>query len=710
MESSAKKTKEPDNENGSQEAKKPAQSKKGGAASSSRKDATKSLFDGGIQFNKDVIIQPNSPIEHLNKEGILAFKAQGSGNVASDLFALICERHLTPRASIANKYASIINPDMAKIVASGKVKWTDKKEYYCFVFEDVLGNPLVKRTDLSPALGWKPEMVLQNVIKPLIHVLMDLRDKDIVHGEIWPGNIFDGGSSAKDKIKLGECLSAPASALLPSLYEPIERAMATPLGRGLGTSADDLYSFGVSLAVILRTMDPMEGASEEEIIISKIERGTYTTLIGKDRFSGAVLELLRGLLYDDPMQRWGFDEIQAWLDGRRLSPKQSPKRIKANRPLEFNENKYIRPELLAKDLSKNPLDSVRIMDSGDLTTWIERAIEDKSIKARVEPALHAIPSSRGDSFANKVAARIGVALNPDMPIRYKELSFTPEGFGKCLTAAYIQKKDLQPYVEVIKGLFTLQIIRQKNLPDMATYINRFDSVRAFITQAKMGSGIERCIYLLDPDSPCLSPLLEDYYVQSPEDLVRALNDIAEQKNNKSGRILDRHMVAFLSVKDRKNVDPYMIELGAEEGHKQAMGEARALATIQKRSQLEELPALASWLSHRFDPIYERFHDRNKRESLKAHVHKIASAGDLAKIAYLFEDEHLYENDFYTFKQAMEEYQTLEREKQIIEKKLQTKKGFGLNSGRQIASFIALFLSIILILITAFQILSVEVGM
>ena len=47
------------------------------------------------------------------------------------------------------------------------------------------------------------------------------------------------------------------------------------------------------------------------------------------------------------------------MDGRRLSPKQSAKRIKATRPVGFNGHKYIYPETLANDLYDNPADVVQ---------------------------------------------------------------------------------------------------------------------------------------------------------------------------------------------------------------------------------------------------------------------------------------------------------------------------------------------------------------
>ncbi|NQZ13867.1 MAG: hypothetical protein HRT94_03440 [Alphaproteobacteria bacterium] len=677
--------------------------------SSDEPKATDSGFslnnEDGVRFNKDVVIKPLGRMPHLDKGDVKAYQAVGSQKVGANLFALVCEKSLTPRISSSNKYASIINPNLARLVATGKTVWDEGVERYCFVYENTLGQPLVPREGKSIALGWKPELVMGNVIKPMINLLLDMRDKDLVHGEVWPGNMYDGGSASKDKIRLGECLTAPPSSQLPALYEPIERAMADPLGRGPGTNVDDLYAFGVSLAVMMRNEDPLEGLSDEEIVTQKIEKGSYTTLIGKERFSGAVLELLRGLLYDDKSQRWTLDEVQAWMDGRRLSPKQSPKRIKANRPITYDDKKYTRPELLAKNLNINPNLTAKLVDSGELQVWLERAIEDKTLKARMEHTMDDLAAiEKGEGYADRLSTRVAVTLSPDAPVTYKGLNFTPDGFGKYFSNTFLQRKDLQPFIEVLRGVFFLQIIRQKTDLDQAALLGKFDSCRVYIGQTKIGSGIERCLYHLDPDCPCVSDTLDDHYVRSPEEMMRALNDVAKKKD-KPKRIIDRHIAAFLSVKDRKNIDPYVIDLGAEEDHRRVLAELKVLATIQKRSQLENFPDLAKWVSERLGPVYENLHDREKRKKLTQHVEKLSKVGDLTKIAFLFDDEHLYENDFYMFGQAKDKFEELLKEEHYLNNKLTTKKGFGEKTGHQIASFVSLVLSIVIISVTAFITLS-----
>ena len=307
---------------------------------------------------------------------------------------------------------------------------------------------------------------------------------------------------------------------------------------------------------------------------------------------------------------------------------------------------------------------------------------------------------KGEGYADRLSTRVAITLNPDAPIQYKGLNFTPDGFGKYFSYTFLNNGDLQPFIEIIRGAFLLQIVRQKTDLDQAQLLGKFDSCRAFIGQAKIGSGIERCLYYLDPDCPCVSETLSDFCVRSPEDMMRALNKVAKGKDRPT-RIIDRHIAAFLSVKDRKNIDPYVVDLGSAEEQKRILAELKVLATIQKRSQLEDFPELAGWVADRLGPVYEKLHDREKRKLLSKKVAKLAKGGDLTKIAFLFDDEHLYDNDFYMFGQARDKFEDLLKEEHYLGQKLETKKGFGEKTGHQIASFISLILSIVIISIVAF---------
>lgn len=667
----------------------------------------KPAMDKPAIFNDEITIFPNKPIKAYDIGQVKAYEAMGRGNAPEKLFVYLCENHLSPRTSVGANYNKIINPNLARLVGSGVVFWPpEQKQRYTLVYENNFGNPIVE-DDVNTGYGWDQDFVLNNVLKPLFSVLQDLRDKEVVHGHIRARNIFDNGSKSLDRMVVGDCLAVPAWSHMPCIYLPIEKAMADPVARGRGTTEDDLYSVGVTLAVLLRANNPLEGFSDEEIIEEKIKHGSYQALTGKDRFTGAILELLRGLLYDDPHQRWTIDEVQAWLDGRRLSPKQAPKKIKASRPLILMGKKYIYPELLAMHMSESITEAAHIIENDDLNQWVQRAVENKTLLESVEKAQNwASEQGKGGTYQQRLITRISMALHPGSPIRYKGVSILPEGIGMALTNAYITKQDIQTYIEIFTQLFITQWVdmERSGLVDASALVARFDSCRAFVRQTGIGFGLERCIYYLDPSAPCLSEKLQNYYVRTPEDMMYALEDLSQSKG-RPHLFFDRHSISFLSVKDRKNIDPYMFELGSDDEYQRILGELKTVATIQKRSRMDKFPGIAGWIADNLGPVYERIHDRKLRNQLKEKVDRLHPKGDLTKIAAIFDEAGMYSGDSNQFFRAIHEYVRLKNEKAQLEHDLKNSKTFGYDMGRQAAAILSCILASIVILASTFMAMS-----
>lgn len=649
----------------------------------------KTALSGEVRFNENITVFSGNRIPQYDKGPVQAFHARGQDKAPRNLFAMICEDHLTPRTMKSSNYAAILNPSLVRLVASGPINWANGKHKYCFVYENTLGEPLMK-DDLRGGLGIRYENVLNGIIRPMVSVLADMRDKDIVHGNIRPSNIFNGGKSSIERAVLGECLALPVSYNQPVLYEPIDRAMTSPAGKGTGSQQDDLYSFGVTLAVLLRHMDPMENLSDEEIIERKMEEGSYACLLGKDRFTGGSLELLRGLLHDDEAQRWTLDELLQWIDGRRLSPKQATRRFKASRPIMFNGEKYMLPEMLARDFGRNSAEARSLIENGELEQWLSRALEDKPATARLEIAMkQAEEGGKATDYADRLLTRVSMALHPEGPIRYKNISVTPDGVGTALAEAYIMKRDVQTYVDFFMNYFITQWVdmQSKHVADVSSLISRFDGARAFLRLKTMGGGIEKCIYFLNPEVHCLSEKLQQYYVRTPEDMLYAFEKLSKQPGRPT-MFFDRHSIAFLSVKDRKNIDPFLHDMNAPEPYRRILSEMRVLASIQKRSQMEKFPGISSWFVDNLEPVYERFHDRDLRKELKKKADQLKDNGDLAKIVLLFDDPVVYTEDTMNFRRAMRKFHDLEQESATLDRQLQDQENFGRESGHQFAALVA----------------------
>ncbi len=656
-----------------------------------------------VVFNDSITIQPSKRLPQYDQGPVKAYAAEGTDKAPSRLIAYICEDHLTPRTIKASNLASIPNPSLARLIATGVTEWPlAGKEKYCFIYENNFGNPIMK-DDTQGALGIKADVVLNSVIRPLVSVLSDMRDRDVVHGNIRLSNIYDGGSKSLERVVLGDCLTTPPSYNQPVLYEPIDRAMCNPIGRGLGTQQDDLYSLGVCLALMMRHSDPTVGMSDEEIIEAKMEEGSYAFLLANDRLSGAILELMRGLLYDDENQRWNIDEVLQWLDGRRLSPKQTARRPKAARPLIFNGEKYTRPELIARDLNKNVSEARQIVENGEMEQWLSRALEDKLCTARYEKALKmAGEDGKGANYTEQLVTRVSMALNPDGPIRYKSISVMPEGIGSAVSEAYMIKRDVQIYHDFFMHYFITQWIdvQATTIPDVGSLISKFDGARAFLRHKGIGMGLEKCIYALNPEVHCLSEKLKKYHVRSPEDMMHAFEKLS-RASDRPFMFLDRHSTAFISVKDRKNIDPYLHDLNMPETWRKVLAETKILASIQKRSQMDRFPGIASWVVDNMESMYDRFHDRELRADLKKKAQKAIEGGDLAKIVYLFDNPTVFNEDNAAFRKSMRTYYDLEQESVDIEKSLLNEGKHGREAGHQVAALVSAGLSVLIILFSIF---------
>lgn len=657
---------------------------------------------GNAVFNKEIEILPGKPLPHLDKGSTKAYAAQIVGLANEDMFAMVCDKHVPPRTFSLQPYSTTMNITLVPLVAAGVVYWPPEREQrYVLIFENTLGQPLLTNIN-KPGLGLKYDKIHTAVVKPMVYLLMDLRDANLYHGQIRPQNMYDGGHGELERALLGECLSVPPGYSQDALFEPIERAMTDPLARGLGTIQDDVYSLGVSIIYLMRTRNPMEGLSDKEIINEKIEHGSYGALTGKERYSGPVLELLRGVLNDDPRARWSIDDILTWFEGQRLSPKQAGtvRKKKAARPLDFKGHKYFRAAPLAVDMGENIEEATALIESKAISNWAQRSLEDAMTSARVTDAINAsYEAGKGADFNQQLVSRVSMALDPDAPIRFKGISIHPEGYQYALAHTMSSGGEVGPYVDIVRNKFInywVGLQSEDALLDLTTIASRFENAQAFLLQQTGGYGLERCLYYLCKEAPCLSDKVGGYYIRTPDDLMYAFEEISERKD-RPDMFIDRHISAFLSAKDKKVIDAYLMEVNASERHYRIIGNIKTIAMIQQVSKMPNFPGIAGWMSDLLPDVYERLHDRDLRADMAKRVDKFKEKGELTKIAGLLAAKDIFKRDYNNFKAAMREYAELCNEQEKLERRLEKPEVFGLDLARDVASVVSGILAAIVMI-------------
>ncbi len=666
------------------------------------------LFKGAIE------IFPYDELPHLSKVGALACRAKGKKG--EKYFAMLCERNTFPRTKLVTKYNNLQTQYMAGLVASGVTGFSKQEkqllsqQYYVFVFEDIYGDPFTD-TPNKATLNIKPEIVRYNILPSLVGFLQDADKNDFLHGSLHLGNIYNLSGIQNNDVEgvngvcVGECLSLPYSYDMPREYLTISRSSVPPIARGRGVFSDEIYSLGVLLSMMLRRTDPCAGLSDDEVIKLKMDQGSYQAIVGDNRIDVYFLNALRGMLQDDPEQRWTLDDVSMWVDGQRIGVKQGGiKRLNANRPLPFVKDKYIRPELLGYDFKAHVQEAHQLIISGELEKWVDRSVANPALKARLQLAYES-----SDKYGQKTGhlerkvAQVALALNNDSSLFYKDIDFLPDGFGLSFAKALVDGEEIKAYAQMLEiSLISFWVENKRDdAADVAVLLSAIESCRMSAKQAGMGYGIERCAYLLNSDIPCLSPKFEDYYIKTPEDYFVALNDLSI-KDSGLERIVDRHVAAFISVRDRQMIDAYLADINSDVAHVKAIALLKMLATIQLRANLDKAPGISNWVvDHLSKPLLERIHDRDMRKSIDMKLKRLASNGDVVAIASLFEKETVLRKDRGDFNNAMKEYQNLIKQEKILDYNIKNNKRYGQGTGREVASIVSAGLGFLIVLVIIF---------
>ncbi|HAJ89524.1 MAG TPA: hypothetical protein DCM27_00695 [Rhodospirillaceae bacterium] len=294
---------------------------------------------------------------------------------------------------------------------------------------------------------------------------------------------------------------------------------------------------------------------------------------------------------------------------------------------------------------------------------------------------------------------MAIAMEPDNPIFYKDLKFSPMGFGPLLADAAQTKKELGPFVEVMQGnaisFWNKSTVSQNQ--GIGDAVSRLGNCQRFLMQNMIGGGLERCIYYLAPNAPCYSEKLDQFYVCSAADYVNALEKLSGQKNRPEW-FLDRHIVAFLSVRDKSVIEPYLPDLASSEKYRQRQGLLKMLAAIQIREKIGALPGLTQWVSGMLDSLIDRYHDREKRKAIRNQLEKIKTQGNLEKIAMLFDSFEEVQKDIRSYSEMRQQYQMLKKEYFMLEQELNTNKNFGIGAGKHAAALVSGAISAIVVTI------------
>lgn len=644
-----------------------------------------------------VAILTDTPLPALNTSGSEAFAAQLRGMGGGDLVAQVCTNSPLPRLDMISALRTVDTPCVPRLREAGIVQWPARGgSFFAAAYEPILA-PRYWDDLKTPHPVMSEDTLNHYFITPLIRGLLDFQRTGVVHGSIRPTNIFWRHASTTPP-QFGECLSLPCGFDQPALFETIERGQCTPAGRGMGLHTDDCYAFGVTLALIILGQNPLADLDDNSLISLKLEKGSFSSLIGMRRLASSHIELLRGLLADDPRQRWSATELEQWQSGRRMTPKSSDAGRRATRHFDIGGREYWQVRPLATALASNITDAVKLVEAGQLQKWLMRSFGDEE-KAKLvgEVAEEILERGKSGHQQDQLISRICMALDPDGPIRYRGISVMPSGVAGYLAYVVLTNGNLQTISELIStGLVGAWASMQREMqPEMLPVIQQIDRVRAHIDRTSFGNGIERALYDLNPYLPCLSPMLKQFYVVSPRFILSALDTLAGQAG-KPAEPMDRHLAAFLLIRDKRSEALFGAMSPGEPSLRRGLAMLSLFSELQYRYGPDKIANLAAWLLPLLEPNIRHFISKPLQEKIRREAKEATAQGNLGALLHAVDDPKRIAADETDFLRARLMYQDITREMTHIERLLKNKDNVNQSLGRPVAATFASFISIVLI--------------
>jgi len=635
-------------------------------------------------------IGPDSPLPAFDRPSAHAFAASQTNFPDRPLVGLVCTSGLPFRAKPARLLVGATVPGLLRLLAFGIVRWPPAQARVpVFIYERPAGDALADVCHRRGADVAGDDKV-RRLVGPIVQGLRELQRKEIAHRGIRPANLWFR-DFANDTAVLGCALTGPAGWDQPVPFEPIERAMAERAGRGEADVAADIYALGATVLWLLAEAPPWSDLSDAEVLAARMEKGSYPVLTQGIRVPESLIDPLRGMLADDPALRWSIRDVQTWLDGARPPIRVSPSRVTAETPLLFDGRPYRGLRLLATAMAGNVPLASRIIRTGSLQSWLRHALRETaradSIDGLVgEAGQH--PAEQTNQGDDALVAQTLLLLDEGAPIRYKNVSFSVDGFGAALAKQMADGGSVQSLAEAIAlGLAERRLTPGGGPPAMAEQARRVAALAQYLSDPRPGFGIERCLYAENTGLPCLSPVLRPSGVFELADLLPELEAVAAALPD--DKLVDRHVAAFMAARSGDDLDEGLREMANSDAAVSATATLAVLARIQALHPGAPRPRLARWIGRKLPAVAAAIRHRPTRAALEVNAARLIAQGDLCALKALICDPQRQRREDRALRAAVAAWMRAETELGVLEDRLPARQLAAQGRGGRFASMIGL---------------------
>ena len=596
-------------------------------------------------LNSRFTLYPARSLPEFDHGYAKAFEAYDDFNPNRSIYAMVCGNSMPLRQQALTELNTYVHPHLTTLLGWGTVNCSHLGEARTVLFLDRPRGTRLSET-IKNQVRLHEHRVIDFVLQPALKALLAMREKKTSHGHIHPGNFF-----VSDTPQLGEAFSAPCGTQVHYLYEPLERLLADPLGRGDATEKSDVYALGILAYDLMYGLEKIKAIPKEAFIERVINLGSYHLFATNREFSDTFSDFFRGIFNENPAERWGLEQLSQWIGGKRFNMIAPSAPKEASRPIEFIGQEFFSRRMLAYTLRTHWREALKDIKAMRVDRWCEMSLHRPELGEKLDRSMRIAGNASTDAQMNDMLTRVISILDPTGPLNSHALSLRPDAIGPVLADIMhhngAELPQILSFIENDFGNFWSEQADINKSAEMSAAIFRLQRARPYLKSQAVGFGLERTLYELNPSMCCQSPLLKPYHVTTSLDALKTLDALASSLGYETS-LVDRDIAAFIAAKIDMGKEIRLYDLASVPAlaDNQELIMLKLMAKAQQKHARLQLVGLCTWAAMRVEKLIDTIHNRIIRKRLKMQLKKLAQTGNLYEVitAIINVDVSFHDND------------------------------------------------------------------
>ena len=467
--------------------------------------------------------------------------------------------------------------------------------------------------------------------------------------------------------------------------------------------APDIYALGMTVLNAHVAIPQLDSNISDSIYnYHRFENTSYKYLAAKLNIASTLQAFFIGALHDDIEKRWNIAKLQKWIAG-----KQEHQKIvsitESQNFVSFMDNHYSTFQALSYALFMNWEEAMTFVKEDKILKWIVKT----SIPNEQIDIVKSLFDKKTDTpfiIKNVMNSNIKIetllsVMNPHGGLRQQGLSISANSIPSFLHYC-VMKKDQALISKLLKMIDGRIWNKYQKYTKSVGYINQDleTMLRKHPVAKREGIAnvfdLDKLLYILNPNSTCYTSILNNQYVDSINELMLALEKLAEMSPEKF--VINQNITAFIAAKvnlTTRNILSKVVKFKTNSLIKSML----LLDAVQRNQDDLIVKNICKVLAKNCVKLFEiQIHNRKFKDQLKNKIYELSKNGSISQMLDIFADQDQFIEDYENFLET-------EKKIKILDNKINALKNANTSNfivlGQQITVLISYVLCFIITVIS-----------